>query len=188
VEPRRNIELKARDADRPRSAAVCKSIGAEGRGVLIQRDTYFNASRGRLKLREERGRTAQLIAYERPDLSEERASRYRLIEIAEPDELKAALATTLGVKVVVAKERRLFLWEGNVRIHLDVVEGLGGFLEFEAVASVDSDLAREADQVGRLRTAFAIDAGDLIGGSYCDLVMGDTRGPISAGRSSIELA
>jgi predicted adenylyl cyclase CyaB len=179
LEPRRNIELKGRDADPKRSLALCESLGAENRGVLRQRDTYFNASRGRLKLREERGHTPQLIAYQRADLTDERTSRYRLVEIVEPEELKAALATTLGVKAVVAKERRLFIWEGNVRIHLDAVEFLGDFIEFEAVAADGSDLEVERAQARQLRDAFEIGDTDLVAGSYCDLVVakeGEARG------------
>jgi adenylate cyclase, class 2 len=102
----------------------------------------------------------------------ERESRYRIVEVVGPEGLKAALASTLGVKAVVAKRRRLFVWEENVRIHLDAVEGLGDFIEFEAVAEVDSDLTRERDQDVRLREAFGIDAADVIGGSYCDLMHG----------------
>ncbi len=139
--------------------------------MLRQRDTYFHARTGRLKLREEDGAPAQLIAYERADVSGERTSHYRLIDVPDGEGLKAALATTLGTKVVVTKRRRLFLWEGNVRIHLDAVDGLGNFIEFEAVASADSDLAREEDQSRRLRRAFEIDDADVIGGSYCDLMM-----------------
>jgi len=138
---------------------------------LIQRDTYFNAREGRLKLREEEGSPAQLIAYERADLSGERTSYYRLVDIPYAEGLKAALATTLGIKVVVAKRRRLYLWEENVRIHLDAVEGLGDFIEFEAVASEDSDLKREEDQVRRLRRAFGIDDADVIGSSYGELAL-----------------
>ena len=51
--PRRNVELKALDPDPARSLAVCRELGAEDRGVLRQRDTYFRARSGRLKLREE---------------------------------------------------------------------------------------------------------------------------------------
>ena len=42
-----------------------------------------------------------------------------------------ALDAALGTTVVVAKRRRLFIWE-DVRIHLDEVEGLGTFVELEA--------------------------------------------------------
>ena len=81
--------------------------------MLIQRDTYFNVAQGRLKLREERGATPHLIAYERPDLVGSRESRYRIVEVGQEDELKAALSSVLGVKVVIAKERRLFFWNGG---------------------------------------------------------------------------
>jgi predicted adenylyl cyclase CyaB len=170
LEPSRNIELKARDTDPARTLGLCGSLGAEDRGVLRQRDTYFNAREGRLKLREEVGSAAQLIAYRRADLSGERTSHYRLVDVARPEGLAAALAASLGVKAVVAKARRLFIWEGNVRIHLDAVEGLGNFIEFEAVAAADSDLSRERDQARRLRSAFEIDEAEVIAGSYCDLV------------------
>jgi predicted adenylyl cyclase CyaB len=174
TEPHRNIELKAKDADPERSLATCEALGAEAQDVLIQRDTYFNVAQGRLKLREEKGATPHLIGYERPNLSGQRESRYRIVEIENGEELKAALAGALGIKVVVAKERRLFLWEGNVRIHLDAVEGLGSFIEFEAIASAGSDLSREEAQVKRLRQAFEIEEADLVGGSYCDLIVSAT--------------
>ncbi len=168
AEPRRNVELKARDPLPARSLAACEALGAEAHGVLVQRDTYFQVPNGRLKLREEEDAVPHLIAYERPDLAGQRESRYRIVNIEQPDELVAALSSVLGVKVVIAKERRLFLWEG-VRIHLDKVDGLGDFIEFEAVAPAGSDLSREEAQVMALRKAFEIDDADVIGESYCDL-------------------
>lgn len=167
--PARNIELKARDPDRARSLAICDGIGAEPQGVLSQLDTYFLVPHGRLKLREEEGARPHLIAYERPDRAAERESRYRIVEVDEPEALKAALGAALGVRAVVAKERRLFLWE-EVRIHLDRVDGLGEFIEFEAVADSGSDLTREEAEVVTLRGAFEIEDADLVAGSYCDAV------------------
>ncbi len=61
---------------------ACGELGAEDKGTLIQRDTYFEVARGRLKLREEPDAAAHLIAYERPDLPGSKESRYRLIEVA----------------------------------------------------------------------------------------------------------
>jgi adenylate cyclase, class 2 len=119
-----------------------------------------------LKLREEEGAEAHLIAYERSNRPGQRESRYRLIPVEKADELKAALASALGIEVVVAKERRLFIWK-EVRIHLDRVEGLGHFIEFEAIAG--GDVSSAETRVETLRQAFDIEDGDLIGGSYCDL-------------------
>lgn len=58
-----------------------------------------------------------------------------------------------------------------MRIHLDQVDGLGSFVEFEAIASSGSDLSREEAQAKSLRQAFEIEEADLVGGSYCDLMM-----------------
>jgi hypothetical protein len=50
--PLRNLELKARDPDPRRSLALALALGAEDRGEIEQRDTYFARARGRLKPRE----------------------------------------------------------------------------------------------------------------------------------------
>lgn len=168
---RRNLELKARDADPERSLRVCQDLGAKPGGVLLQKDTYFNAPQGRLKLRQEEDAAAHLIAYERPDSPGQRVSRYRIVEVGDASGLEAALTGVLGVAAEVSKTRRLFLIE-NVRIHLDRVDGLGDFIEFEAVATPgDDDLARFEALLADLRLSFGIRDPDLIGESYCDLVL-----------------
>ena len=92
------------------------------------------------------------------------------------EELKAALTATLGVKVVVCKERRLIVWEG-VRIHLDRVAELGSFIEFEALASPGAcQLAEEEAKVSQLRAVLEIADVDLVGGSYCDLALAESHG------------
>jgi homotetrameric cytidine deaminase len=167
--PRRNVELKARDPDPRRSLERCVALGAEDRGELRQRDTYFAARRGRLKLREQDPGGAELIAYERSDAAHARESRYRIAPVADPEPLREALDAALGTTVVVDKRRRLFLWEG-VRIHLDRVEGLGAFVELEGVAPADSDLAREADLVARLREELDIRDDAVEAASYAELL------------------
>src|ERR1700761_7861128 len=97
---RRNVELKAWDRDPARSTRACEALGAEDQGVLRQRDTYFVVVTGRLKLREQDGEEAQLIAYERPDRPGERTSSYRIVEIGDAEGLRDALAAALGVRVV----------------------------------------------------------------------------------------
>jgi adenylate cyclase class 2 len=147
-----------------------RALGAQNHGEMIQRDTYFNVPTGRLKLREEEDGASHLISYLRADETEERLSRYRIIEIEDAEGLKAALSESIGLRAVVSKRRRLFLWR-DVRIHLDRVDGLGAFLEFEAVAPEHSDLAGERRKVRHLRGAFAIGAEDLIDRSYSDLIL-----------------
>ena len=128
--------------------------------------------RGRLKLREEEGAPPCLIAYERPDVRGQKESRYRIVEIHDADGLREALAATLGIRVVVSKERRLFVLDG-VRIHLDRVDGLGDFIEFEGVVGSDGngDLERFEKLLTELSRSFGIREGDLLEGSYSDLLL-----------------
>lgn len=171
VEPRLNLELKARDPEPGRSLAICASLGLEDRGFLDQLDTYFDVRRGRLKLREQEGRVPELIAYDRPDRAHSRESRYYLVEVAEAESLRAALTATVGVKVEVRKRRRLFCGDAE-QVHLDEVEGLGSFLEFELLAGTGSSLDRERERLEDLRQAFQVADENLIAGSYSDLVLG----------------
>src|SRR3954466_5939747 len=94
--PRRNVELKARDPDPERSLERCVGLGAEDRGELRQRDTYFAARRGRLKLRGEGPGAAGLIAYERGAAGDARESRSRIAPVREPQALREALDAALG--------------------------------------------------------------------------------------------
>jgi adenylate cyclase class IV len=169
---RQNVELKARDADLARTLRRCLELATDDQGVLRQRDSYFGARDGRLKLREQEPGPSYLIHYRREDKAELRPSEYTLVEIADPPALARLLASALGIECVVGKERRLFLWEQNVRIHLDRVDGLGTFVEIEAVAPPDSNLARERDQAERLRALLEIESSQLVPTSYSDLLRG----------------
>lgn len=163
---RRNIELKATDPDPATTAARTTALGAAEQGVLAQRDTYFVSRHGRLKLREHDGGGAELIAYSRGDSPNASESEYVLVPEADPAGLALALDRSLGTTVVVAKRRRLFLWE-NVRIHLDDVEDLGTFIEIEIV---EPD-ARAPEQLARLRDALEIRDSALVAVGYADLLL-----------------
>ncbi len=141
---RRNVELKATDPDPERSLRVCRRLGAADRGVIQQCDTYFYVGRRGLKLREETPGRPHLIQFERADRPEQRQSSYRIVQVEDGTSLRAALELALGVRGVVEKRRHLFLWR-DVRIHLDEVNGLGTFVEFEAVASPELDLTESID-------------------------------------------
>jgi homotetrameric cytidine deaminase len=171
--PRRNVELKATDPDPDATLERALAAGARDQGVLVQRDTYFGAQRGRLKLREEQPGEAHLIAYERADEASARTSAYRVA--AATPELRDALEAALGITQVVEKRRRLLLWE-SVRIHLDDVAGLGRFVELEAVAETDSDLSREHEQVRMLREILGIGDGAIQTGSYADALSVESGG------------
>lgn len=163
----RNLELKARDPSPEATLEACRRLGAVDCGVLWQRDTYFNATHGRLKLREQRPGRTQLIHYHRTDEPQQRESRYRILELADVEALRTFLTESLGVRAVVTKRRRLFLWR-SVRIHLDEVEGLGAFIELEAVARPESNLETEQQLVEELRARLTIADECLLSESYAE--------------------
>lgn len=141
-----------------------------------QADTYFRCTQGRLKLRERVGLPAQLVGYARTDSTAPRPSDYWLVSIAdEAATLKSALAATLGVLVVVRKHRDVFLYQ-NVRIHLDRLEELGEFIEFEAVLSPGHDEQQAAELVSELAARLGIAASDRVENSYSDLLLLQQRG------------
>jgi homotetrameric cytidine deaminase len=166
----RNIEFKARDPRRARTLELALALGAQDRGEIAQTDTYFSRARGRLKLREQEPGEAELIQYRRADAPGARESEYRRVPAANARALRDALDAALGTLVVVEKRRRLLLHE-NVRIHLDEVEGLGSFLELEAVAEPGSDLVAEHDKVARLRARLEVGDDALVAQSYSDLLL-----------------
>ena len=178
TELRRNLEIKARDADPRRSLEAALALGADDRGELTQRDTYFAGARGRLKLRQQTPGEAELIQYRRPDAAGPRVSEFRLVPVGDVAALEQALDAALGTLVVVEKRRRLLLWEG-VRIHLDGVAGLGTYLELEAPED-------GAEKIDKLRETLQI--GDLIAGSYSDLLLDSPQRLVDAAEAAMRNA
>jgi adenylate cyclase class IV len=161
-----NFELKARCRDLALARDRARAIATRWLGADQQVDTYFRTATGRLKLRESSSSGAQLIPYLRPDAPQARRSDYVVIPLSDPLRTKQLLSSLLGVHRVVRKLREIALFE-NVRIHLDRVDGLGDFIELEAVW--DGDPAGEAAQrqkVAFLRERLAILDGDLVAASY----------------------
>lgn len=175
-----NIELKARIASREAAIDLARRMGAADVGEERQVDTYFTTGRERLKLRESSTGVHHLIRYSRPDTPEVRKSQYRLLPVRDPGSLRTILTRQWGVKAVVTKLRHVFLWEGRVRIHLDRVEGLGDFLEFEAVldpADAQYDECAATLEVARLAHDFGVAAEDRVATSYGTLVLESQGAP-----------
>lgn len=167
---RRNLELKAVDPVPERTLAAALALpGVEDAGVLHQRDTYFHAVQGRLKLREAPPAVAELISYRRADRDGPKVSHYRIVSVYDPMGLTESLAEVLGVRAVVEKSRRLLLWRG-VRIHLDAVAGLGEFVELEAVSDAPGGLYAEEAKIAELREALSISDDALVARGYADLL------------------
>lgn len=165
----RNIELKARLRDRGRALAVCEALGARPQGDIHQVDTYFNVPNGRLKLREATPGRTELVHYHRPDVEGPKGCDYTLAPAQA--EIRPLLRDALGILTVVDKVRTLYFWE-NVRIHLDRVEQLGDFIEFEAVLDATHDDADGHTKLQRLIAEFDICESDHLAYSYLDLMQG----------------
>jgi len=167
---RRNIELKARLDSLDEARRTAQRLATDHPGVQIQTDTYFHCPDGRLKLREIEGEPAQLVWYARPDQRQAAASRYLLVTVPDPAGLKQALTAALGVRGVVRKQREVFLYR-SVRIHLDEVDGLGQFLEFEAVLGPAGDESSGHALIDQLVGQFGITESSLLEKSYGDMAV-----------------
>lgn len=172
--PRKNIEVKARCADLGRARGLAEAAGARFVRVEQQRDTFFPATHGRLKLRERRwseGQVervdAELIGYVRTDVAGVRESNYTVVPVVDPAGLTLTLINAYGLRGVVAKRRELWMWQ-NVRIHLDEVAELGTFVEFEAVLGPDDTEAEGHSRVSHLLAA--LELGEIVPVAYADLL------------------
>jgi len=132
----KNIEIKLKVPNFIDIITRMKKIGAMFQGRLRQIDTYFNIGHGRLKLREINGKSYELILYDRPQNTESRVSTYTRVPVAAAEQrcIKKIFAGVFGIRVVVRKERDLWIYK-HTRIHLDMVRGLGNYLELETVIS-----------------------------------------------------
>lgn len=145
--------------------------GAEKIGVFHQIDTYYGVPKGRLKLREVEGKTdAELIYYERENAVEPKKSSVFILSIAKPKSFKRILKRIMTVKAVVDKTREIYFYKG-VQIHLDKVEGLGSFIEFERKTSQDPKRQKkDLQKLEKLRKILDISRKSLQRLSYSDLI------------------
>jgi predicted adenylyl cyclase CyaB len=167
-----NIEIKAHYPDLSKAREIAHRCKTQYVGVLRQVDTYFKTQSGRLKLREIQGEGAWLIPYAKTYEKRPARSDYQLLEAKDPEAVKNLFSDLLGLHFVVDKTREVFLIE-NVRVHLDQVEGLGTFLEFEAVFDVDTIEVRdrESRKVVELMQTFGVAQKDVVTLGYVDLLL-----------------
>jgi predicted adenylyl cyclase CyaB len=162
-----NLELKARFASPGRAHECAAACGASREGTLVQQDTYFRVPRGRLKLREFDGAEPELIFYERPEDDAERWSRFTRETVGNAPALRIVLTDAFGVLAVVRKRRELYLFR-DARIHIDEVEGLGTFVEFEVTGG---KTAASVATMKDLRDAFGIADESVVRASYSDMIL-----------------
>ena len=166
-----NVEFKAELREPELARAALRRLGAAAVATVQQTDTYFRVASGRLKRRETKyegvDEPVEIIHYERHDRSQPKISKFHIFTEDQAAERFGTLP--LPVWVVVEKTREIFM-KGGVRIHLDHVEGLGRFIEFEALVSKTQNVARCHEVLAELRAAVAPTLGEAISVSYSDLI------------------
>jgi predicted adenylyl cyclase CyaB len=165
----RNVEIKARIAGVAALQPLAARLADSGPTIIEQDDTFFTCPHGRLKLRDQSGAGAELIFYQRADESGPKESFYLRVPVAEPEALRELLQQAHGQTGRVRKRRVLFLI-GRTRIHLDVVEGLGEFLELEVVLQDGESATQGIVEAHRIMAQFGVTAQQLIQGAYVDLL------------------
>jgi predicted adenylyl cyclase CyaB len=170
----RNVEIKARVPSLSPFAERLQALGAEDRGVLHQVDVFYQVGPGeepqplRLKLRTMHGAQAELILYARPDQAGPKTSDYLRTPVPDPATMHELLSRLLGVRGQVCKTRRLWL-QGQTRVHLDCVEGLGEFVELEVLLRDDQDEGEGVAVARELMHRLGIPEEALVEGAYVDL-------------------
>jgi predicted adenylyl cyclase CyaB len=165
----RNVEVKARLSGLDAARGTAAALGARFAWIDEQVDRYYQVGEhGRVKLRTCGRAPAELIRYTRPETAGVRASEYEVLPVRDTA-AQACLVPKTPPVVVVRKCRELWLLD-NVRIHLDTVDGLGTFLELEAVVDATHDEVRCREQVGRMLPAFGVGDADCLRASYSDLL------------------
>ncbi len=117
-----------------------------------------------------------MIHYLREDHAGPKDSHVTLTEtrVEESEALRSLLAGALGIVVEVDKLRHI-LWIDNVKFHVDEVQGLGAFVEIEAIDRT-SELGRASllTQCEQYLDLLGIAAAELEATSYSDLALADT--------------
>lgn len=171
----KNVEIKARCVDTKVLEQILLNHQADYKGEDHQVDTYFNVPNGRLKLREGNIENA-LIHYNRGNQAAPKLSSVTYYQPNESTDLKATLTAALGIKVVVDKKRQIFFID-TVKFHLDRVEGLGTFVEIEAI-DTDGTLGQATlqQQCRQYMDLLKIKQEDLLAVSYSDLLLESLAG------------
>ncbi|MCK6601256.1 MAG: class IV adenylate cyclase [Bacteroidetes bacterium] len=166
-----NLELKCRCREPELFIRRAEELPPHRRECLRQKDIYYTVPSGRLKLRLINGKQAQFIHYHRPDQTENKISRYDLLDLVPADKAEGFLDGFLTRWQVVEKTRQVWLFQ-NARIHLDEVDGAGWFAEFEVMAGSREVTENDRNLFNFLKSHFSIDPVDEIAGSYSDLAGG----------------
>jgi predicted adenylyl cyclase CyaB len=167
----RNVEIKARVPGLDAIREKARSRASSAAEFLEQTDTFFEAPRGRLKVREFADGTGELISYQRSDDRGPKESVYSRYPCQNAKALSKTLSKVLTVRGVVVKRREVIML-GRTRVHLDKVEGLGSFVELEVVLHDDESVESGRLEADELLRVLDIPPHALIAEAHIDLLEG----------------
>ncbi|MFQ6073743.1 MAG: class IV adenylate cyclase [Candidatus Bathyarchaeia archaeon] len=164
------VELKAKVEDLEPIRRKLETLKAKHIGTFQQSDIYFDVPKGRLKLRQINNEKIQLIYYERDTVSKPKKSNVFITEIPESKVFTALLKKILKVKATVKKTREIYRHQ-RTQIHLDRVDSLGCYVEFEReTPNTPAEIERNTKLLEKLMGTLGINLGNLEKLSYSDLV------------------
>nr|QBK92797.1 MAG: CYTH domain protein [Pithovirus LCPAC401] len=137
--------------------------------VIIQHDTFFKCSFGRLKLRIFHDGIGELISYKRDNINGPKISIYSLYPTQNPMELKKVLSESLEILGEVVKKRLLYM-HNSTRIHIDEVKGL----KFPCMELEVTNLQSSEEGIkicSEIKKELNIQDEDLLEVSYFDLLL-----------------
>jgi len=170
-----NFEFKVRVTDLISLEKKLQELNPVYIGEDHQVDTYFNVSKGKLKLREGNIENA-LIYYERPDIPNIKGADIILYKHNPESSLKDILLKVHEIKVVVEKTRKIY-FIGNVKFHFDTISDLGTFVEVEAINETGKiDRQKLKEQCNSYFSFFGFKRSDYISRSYSDMILDKVKG------------
>ena len=165
----KNFEFKAKVDNLEHYENRLLKLNPIFKGIDHQIDTYFNVTKGRLKLREGNIENS-LINYDRENINGSKQSDIILYQHEPNVALKNILTHQLGVKIIVDKKRKIYFID-NVKFHFDIVDSLGTFLEVEAIDNKEEfTIEQLKDQCDKYFNFFELDKSQLMDKSYSELI------------------
>lgn len=167
-----NVEYKCELRDPALGKILLGKIGARFITTLTQRDTYFRVPDGRLKKRESADEPTEYVFYHRLDRIKPKLSNFQIY--GEEEAAAKFGPRPLSVWMIIEKTREVWMHDG-VHIHVDRVEGLGSFIELQALVTPWQHIGKCHQAIGELRARLGPALGEAIATGYCDMLASDTE-------------
>ena len=164
-----DITIKARCENPAEVESILLGLNASYQGQDLQTDTYYETEYGKLKHRQ--GNIENVLIHYRRTKLEEAHQTEVLLYLKNPSAATvAAVCEGKRVQGRIKKNRKIFFID-NVKFHLDQIQGLGTFVEIEAIdleGSVGIEILRQ--QCDYYKELLQIQDEDIITSAYTDLL------------------